>query len=196
MAGIGKVATTIRLGDPDPDAGFWLSRPPGERVAHVRELQGCYYGPNSDHGVRFLVVGGYAVAAHGHPRLTKDLDIWVWIDPENAARIAAVLDESGFGSLGLSAEDFTVESQVVQLGSPPNRIDISTSIAGVDFEGCWEQRTEVLLDSMAVPFIGLEDLERNKLAAGRFQDLADVEALRRNRASSLGSDTTGLPQVR
>ena len=212
MAGIAKVATTIRLGDPDPDAGFWLSRPPTERVAHVRELQGCYYGPNSDHGgrmqlgkemhdfvslcvehgVRFLVVGGYAVAAHGHPRLTKDLDIWVWIDPENAARIVAVLDEFGFGSLGLSAEDFAVESQVVQLGSPPNRIDISTSIAGVDFEGCWEQRTEVLLDSMAVPFIGLEDLERNKLAVGRFQDLADAKALRRNRASSLGSDTFGL----
>ena len=85
---------------------------------------------------------------------------------------------------------------MVQLGYPPNRIGILTSIAGVDFEGCWERRTEVLLDSPAIPFIGFEDLERNKLAAGRFQDLADVEALRRNRASSLGSDTTSLSQVR
>ncbi len=99
------------------------------------------------------------VAAHGHPRLTKDLDIWVWVDPENAKRLAAVLDE-------------------------------------FDFDECWGRRTEVLLDSLAVPFIGLEDLERNKLAAGRFQDLADMEALLRNRASSLGSDTSGLPQVR
>ena len=97
-----------------------------------------------------------------------------------------MLDEFGFGSLGLSAEDFVVEGQVVQLGYPPNRIDILTSIAGVDFEGCWERRTEVVLDSLTVPFIGLEDLEDNKLAAGRFQDLADVEALRRNRASSPG----------
>ena len=203
MVGIAKVATTLRLGDPDPDAGFWLSRPPGERVAHIRELQGCYYRPNSDHGdrmqlarelhefvslcvehgLRFLVVGGYAVAAHGHPRLTKDLDVWVWVDSENAARMAEVLDEFGFGSLGLSADDFMVEGQVVQLGYPPNRIGIMTSIAGVDFEGCWERRTEFLLDSVAVPFIGIEDLERNKLAVGRFQDLADVEALRRNRAS-------------
>ena len=136
-----------------------------------------------EHGLRFLVVGGYAVAAHGHPRLTKDLDVWVWVDSENATRMAEVLDEFGFGSLGLSADDFTVEGQVVQLGYPPNRIGIMTSIAGVDFEGCWERRTEFLLDSVAVPFIGIEDLERNKLAVGRFQDLADVEALRRNRAS-------------
>ena len=213
MAGIAKVATTLRLGDPDPEAGYWLSRPHGERVAHVRELQGCYYGPDNDHGgriqlgrelqgfvslcverrVRFLVVGGYAVAAHGHPRLTKDLDVWVWVDPENAFRIAPVLDELGFGSLGLSADDFAIEGQVVQLGYPPNRIDIMTGIAGVDFEGCWERRVEVELGSVAVPFIGVEDLERNKLAAGRFQDLADVEALRRNRASSPESDTPRLP---
>ena len=213
MAGIAKVATTLRLGDPDPDAGFWLSRPPGDRIAHVQELQGCYYGPNRDHGgwmqlardlhefvslcveqeVRFLVVGGYAVAAHGHPRLTRDLDVWVWVDPENAARMAAVLDDFGFGSLGLTPEDFAVEGHVVQLGYPPNRIDIMTSIAGVDFEGCWERRTEILLDSVAVPFIGAEDLERNKLAVGRLQDLADVEALRRNRASSSEPDTPGSP---
>lgn len=133
------------------------------------------------HGVRFLVVGGYAVAAHGHPRLTKDLDVWVWVDSENAARLVRVLAEFGFGSLGLTAEDFSEEGQVVQLGYPPNRIDILTSIAGVDFESCWDRRAEILLDSLAVPFIGLDDLEKNKLAAGRAQDLADVEGLRRNR---------------
>ena len=142
MAPIARVGTTIRL-DPDPDAGFWLSCPLAERVAHVRELQGCYYGPNRDrgarmqlggncmiscrlcvgHGVRFLVVGGYAVTAHGHPRLTKDFHVCVWVDPGNVARMAAVLEEFGFGSLGLSAEGLAVEGKVVQPGYPPNRID-------------------------------------------------------------------------
>ena len=204
MAGIEKVATVVRMGDPDPDAGFWLSRPPVERVAHLRELQAYYYGPDAadggglvplgkdlqdfvelclERGVRFLVVGGYAVVAHGHPRLTKDLDIWVWVESRNAARIADVLAEFGFGSLGLSAEDFAVAGPGVQLGRPPNRIDILTSIPGVDFESCWERREGFPLGSVTVPFIGLEDLERNKLAAGRHQDLADVEALRRNRSA-------------
>lgn len=204
MAGIEKVATIVRMGDPDPDAGFWLTRPPAERVVHLRELQAYYYGPDAadggdnmplgkdlqefvalclDRGVRFLVVGGYAVVAHGHPRLTKDLDLWIWVDPENAARMAGVLDEFGFGSTGLTGADFAVEGPGVQLGRPPNRIDILTSIPGVDFESCWERREEHSLGSLAVPFIGLEDLERNKLAAGRHQDLADVEALRRNRAT-------------
>ncbi len=81
-----------------------------------------------DHEVRFLVVGGYAVAAHGHPRLTKDLDIRVWVDPENASRIAGVLDEFGFASTGLNETDFAMEGPGVQLGRPPNRIDILTSL--------------------------------------------------------------------
>lgn len=200
MVGIAKVATKLRLGDLDPDAGFWCSRPGSERVAHVRELQECYYGVDGEgshemllgkdlhdfvslcleHGVRFLVVGGYAVAAHGHPRLTKDLDVWVWFDPENAARMVGVLDEFGFAALGLTAEDFSQEDRVVQLGYPPNRIDIMTSIAGVDFESCWARRAEIPLDSLDVPFISLEDLEKNKLATGRAQDIADVEGLRRS----------------
>ena len=204
MAGIEKVATIVRMGDPDPDAGFWLTRPPAERVVHLRELQAYYYGPDAadggdnmplgkdlqefvslclDRGVRFLVVGGYAVVAHGHPRLTKDLDLWILVDPENAARMVGVLDEFGFGSTGLTEEDFAVEGPGVQLGRPPNRIDILTRIPGVDFESCWERREEHSLGSLAVPFISLEDLERNKLASGRHQDLADVEALRRNSAA-------------
>ena len=115
------------------------------------------------HRVRFLVVGGYAVAAHGHPRLTKDLDVWVRVDPQNAARIVDVLEEFGFESLGLAADDFTAEGQVIQLGYPPNQIDILTGIDGGDFESCWERRVEIPLDSLPVPFIGLEDLERNWL---------------------------------
>ena len=194
MAPIAKVATRVRTGDPDPDAGFWLTRPPTERMGHLRELQTLYYGPDTAHGgdnmlqkfvalclhhdVRFLVVGGHAVAAHGHPRLTKNLDIWVRADPENADRIAAALDGSGFASAGLTGKGFAVEGPGVQLGRPPNRIGIWTSIAGVGFESCWERRDEYPMGSLTVPLIGLEDLERNKLAAGRCQDLADVEALR------------------
>ncbi len=200
VAGIAKVAVRLRLGDLDPDAGFWCSRPASERVAHVRELQACYYSLKGEgsrrmllgkdlhdfvslclgHGVRFLVVGGYAVAAHGHPRLTRDLDVWVWVDPENAARMVRALGEFGFESLGLTAGDFSEEGRVVQLGYPPNRIDIMTSIDGVEFENCWDRRAEIVLDSLAVPFIGLEDLEKNKLTTGRTQDIADVEGLRQS----------------
>ena len=207
MAGIAKVATTIRLGDPDPDGGFWLSRPPAERVAHVLELQGYFYGPSGNgrgqmglskdlhdflllcvrRGVRLLAVGGYALAAHGHPRPTKHLDVWIRLDPGNAARVAAVLEGFGFGSLGLAAADFTAEGQVVQLGHPPNRIDILTGLDGGDFEACWERRAEIVLDSLAVPFIGFDDPVGNKLAAGRLHDRADVEALRRNCAPAPGS---------
>lgn len=82
---------------------------------------------------------------------------------------------------GFSAGDFSKEGQVAQLGYPLNQIAILTSIAGVDFESCWDRRAEILLNSLAVPFIGLDDMEKNKLVAGRAQDLADVEGLRRNR---------------
>jgi hypothetical protein len=87
--------------------------------------------------VRFLIVGGYALAAHGHPRFTKDLDVWVWLDAENAARLIAALNDFGFESLGLTASDFTVPDMVVQLGHAPKRIDLLTSIYGVTFDECW-----------------------------------------------------------
>ncbi len=85
------------------------------------------------HNVRFMIVGGYAVAAHGHPRYTKDLDVWVWADPENAHRVVSALDEFGFGQLGLTAADFQRQDSVVQLGREPQRIDILTFATGLDF---------------------------------------------------------------
>ena len=132
------------------------------------------------HRVRYLVVGGYAVAAHGHPRFTKDLDIWIAIDADNAARLLVALQEFGFGSLGLAAEDFTQPNAVVQLGYPPKRIDILTSASGVDFAECYTRRVDVAVTGLdrPVPFIGTNDLVANKVATGRLQDLADVEALR------------------
>lgn len=129
------------------------------------------------HEVRFLVVGGYAVAAHGHPRYTGDLDIWILVDPDNARRLVEVLSDFGFGSVGLTAEDFLATGQVVQLGYPPLRIDILTSVDGIEFAACYPRRVDVPLGDIVVPFIGLDDLRRNKAASGRPQDLADLAAL-------------------
>lgn len=127
--------------------------------------------------VRFLIVGGYALAAHGHPRFTKDLDVWLWLDPENAGRIVAALDDFGFGSLGLGPDDFAEPGTVVQLGHAPKRIDLLTSIDGVDFDECWATRREIDIEGTAVPFIDVEHLVANKRASGRPQDVADVAML-------------------
>jgi predicted nucleotidyltransferase len=131
----------------------------------------------NDNGVRYLVVGGYAVALHGHPRYTKDIDIWIELSEANAARLVEALREFGFGSLGLEVADFLVADQIIQLGYPPNRIDLITSLEGVDFETCYEVRVEVEIDDVTVNFIDLENLKQNKKATGRLQDLADLENL-------------------
>ena len=129
--------------------------------------------------VRFLVVGGYAVAAHGHPRYTKDLEVWVWLDPTNAERVALALSDFGFASLGLTAADFEEPDVVIQLGYPPKRIDILTSVSGVEFDACFPNRVAVVVPGLEdpVPFISVDDLIANKTASGRLQDLADIEAL-------------------
>lgn len=130
------------------------------------------------HDVRFLVVGGYAVAAHGHPRYTKDLDVWIRVDPENARRIVAALDDFGFGGLGLSVDDFVTDDVVVQLGREPQRIDLLTLVTGVDFDDAYANRLTAKIGGVNVPVIGRSDLRRNKLATGRLRDLADAEELR------------------
>ncbi len=127
--------------------------------------------------VRYLVVGGYAVALHGYPRYTKDLDIWIESIPENAARLVLALDAFGFGSLGLQAQDFLEPDQIIQLGYPPNRVDLMTSVPGVQFDPCYDARVEVSIEGVNVNFIDLENLKKNKKASGRLQDLADLEKL-------------------
>lgn len=127
--------------------------------------------------VRFLVVGGYALAVHGHPRMTKDLDILIDADSENVERLLAALEEFGFGSLGLGADDFTEPGSVIQLGYPPVRIDILTSADGIVFSTAYEDRVDAEIDGREVPVIGREALIANKRATGRTQDLADVERL-------------------
>jgi predicted nucleotidyltransferase len=131
----------------------------------------------NDNHVRYLVVGGYAVAFHGHPRYTKDIDIWIEMSPENAASIVKALEQFGFDSLGLQETDFLIPEQVIQLGQPPNRIDLLCTVSGVDFSACYESRVTVEIDGMPVSFIDLENLRKNKAASGRHQDLADLENL-------------------
>ena len=131
----------------------------------------------NDNGARYLVVGGYAVALHGYPRYTKDIDVWVEMTIENASKIVKALDQFGFGSLGVKEADFIVPDQMIQLGRPPRRIDILTTRPGVEFADCYTSRTVVEVDGVSVNFIDLENLKKNKKATGRHQVLADLENL-------------------
>lgn len=131
----------------------------------------------NDSQVRYLVVGGYAVALHGHPRYTKDIDIWLELSPDNAANVLKALDQFGFGSLGLQAADFLVPDQIVQFGNPPSRIELFTTLPGVDFATCYPLRVQTEIEGVQVNFIDLDNLKKNKKAVGRLQDLADLENL-------------------
>lgn len=131
----------------------------------------------NSNNVRYLVLGGYAIAFHGHPRYTKDLDIWLELSEENAANVMKALDDFGFSGLGISDEDLLTSGMVVQLGYPPNRIDLINSPDGVDFNECYPARKEIEIDGMTISVIDLENLKRNKKASGRLQDLADLEKL-------------------
>jgi len=128
-------------------------------------------------GVEYLVVGGYAVAFHGAPRYTGDIDLYVRPTPENARRILEALVAFGFGDVGLDARDFEVLDRVVQLGVPPVRIDLVTSIAGVSWEESWRAKVPGEYGGTRVFVIGREELLKNKRAAGRQKDLADIESL-------------------
>jgi len=127
--------------------------------------------------VEYLVVGGYALAFHGAPRFTGDLDLFVNPQSENAQHILDALKDFGFDSLELKAEDFMRLNQVVQLGVPPVRIDIITSLDGVAWEEAWAGRVEGAYGDTPVSFIGRKEFLANKKALGRARDLADIEAL-------------------
>lgn len=131
----------------------------------------------SSSGVDFIIIGGHAVAFHGHPRYTGDIDLLVRSTPENAERIIASLRAFGFGEVGLSSQDFIRPGSVVQLGRPPNRIDLLTSVSGVDFEEAWEGKVAGELDGLEVFFLGLDALLKNKQASGRDKDLSDIRKL-------------------
>jgi hypothetical protein len=140
-----------------------------------RDLLAAFLGAD----IRFLVVGAHAMAVHGVPRATGDLDVWIAPDPENADRAWSAVVRFGapLSSMGVTRADFGRPDQVVQVGLPPRRIDILTSISGVAFDDAWPDRVIHEIEGLAVPFLGRAALIRNKRASGRAKDLADLEAL-------------------
>lgn len=131
----------------------------------------------NDHGVDYLLVGGYAVGLHGYPRATVDLDVWVSSSAANAERVAAAVRAFGFDLPELRAELFVNPRALVRLGVPPFRIEIMTSIDGVEYEACRARAIVVELDGLPIPVIALDDLKTNKRAVGRHKDLADLDNL-------------------
>jgi hypothetical protein len=131
----------------------------------------------NERNVDYVIVGGYALAHHGAPRFTGDLDILVKPDAANSGRVIRVLNDFGFESLGLTTEDFESEENVIQLGVPPVRIDILTSLTGVSWDEVYEGRVSAEFGGVPVQVIGRNQLIANKQALGRKRDLADLEAL-------------------
>jgi hypothetical protein len=136
----------------------------------------------NSNGVEYLVVGAFAVAFHGFPRYTEDLDLLVRPTEENADRILRALTAFGFGKAGIQAADLRSPGRVVQMGVKPNRIDLLTGISGVSFEEAWATRSEAELDGITTHFIGRAELLRNKQQTGRAKDLGDAEELRKRAA--------------
>jgi predicted nucleotidyltransferase len=131
----------------------------------------------NSNGVEYVIVGAVALAYHGFPRYTGDLDVLVHNTDENTKRLESALAAFGLASLGLKAADFADSYRVIQLGVPPNRIDLLTSITGVPFDEAWADRVEADMEGTRVRFISRQALIRNKRLTGRAQDKADLEAL-------------------
>lgn len=131
----------------------------------------------SEEDVKFLLVGAYALAVHGFPRATKDIDFFVWATPQNAANLIRALAKFGAPMDGISESDFSSEGVIFQIGNSPRRIDIITTIDGIKFDQAYANRKTFEVEGLQVPVISLEDLIANKRASGRKQDLADVEKL-------------------
>lgn len=132
---------------------------------------------------RFLVVGAHAMAVHGVPRATGDLDVWVSSDPSNADLVRQAIVDFGapVDALGISSEDLEKQGTVLQIGQPPRRIDILTTVTGLDFDDAWRNRIIHRVGKEDVPFLSRRDLVCNKKATGRPKDLADLDALERER---------------
>jgi hypothetical protein len=134
--------------------------------------------------VDYMVIGAHALAFHGRPRHTGDLDIWIQPSKENAKKMVIVLNEFGFGSLGLVESDFLKEGYVTQLGYPPLRIDILNHISGVEFDEAYLNKIEGEVDGLTVNFINITDFIKNKETTGRSKDLGDIASLKKNKKKS------------
>jgi len=124
-----------------------------------------------------LLIGGYAVGYHGYPRATEDLDIWIAIHPDNAQKLVSVLEVFGFDDPALKPELFLQKPKIIRMGFPPMRLEITTSISGVEFDECYRTRITDKLDGVEVSLIDLEHLKQNRKASGRTKDIADLENL-------------------
>ncbi len=131
----------------------------------------------NEHRVDYLLVGGFAVAIHGYPRATADLDVWVARRRENASRVVAALRQFGSDLPELTEDLFLEPDRIVRMGRAPLRIEVLTTIDGVTFEDCVSRALVHIVDGSAIPVIGLDDLKRNKRASGRHKDLADLDHL-------------------
>ncbi len=131
----------------------------------------------NENDVKYLVVGGFAVAFHGYPRYTKDIDFWVWANPENADKVLKTIQDFGFGMLGLNKEDLLEESNIIQIGHEPNRIDLILDLEGLSFETCFAQRQDSEFENLLIHFLNLDDLVKTKLLSKRLKDKVDAQTL-------------------
>lgn len=131
--------------------------------------------------IEYLIIGAYAVSYHGYPRPTGDLDVWVAICPDAAAKLVSVVGQFGFADAGATSDLFLKPGHVVRMGIPPVRIEVINQISGVGFEACYARRESAILDGVPVNLIGREDLLTNKRAAGREKDLNDLKQLEKRR---------------
>jgi len=180
----------------EADREYWAQFSPDEKVALIEDLKREQamisnegYLPSPDHidfvrclnrqAARFLIIGAHAIAFHAKPRNTKDFDVLIEPTRENAKRVIAALHDFGFGSLNITESDLATLGEIIQLGFPPNRIDIVNHISGVSFEQAWAGRVEGKFGTESAFYIGKLDLIKNKEAVARPQDLADADLLRR-----------------
>ena len=131
----------------------------------------------NSHGVKYLLVGGYAVGYYGYPRATADMDVWIAVDERNAARVTAALHDFGIPVDGTTSKLLSEKNNMIRMGNPPVRIEVLTSASGVDFEECFQRRILVDIDGIIVNFISLDDLKKNKKACRRHKDINDLEHL-------------------
>ena len=146
---------------------------PRSLTRDFREFLQCL----SAHEVDYLLIGGHAVAYHGYPRATSDMDVWVAVSDHNASRLVGALQSFGFDLPDLKPDLFLREDRIVRMGVAPNSIEIQTGIGGVQFSTCFSRRIVAEIDGVRVNLISLEDLKANKRASGRNKDLADLDHL-------------------
>src|SRR5258706_2679206 len=136
-----------------------------------------------EYDVRYLLIGAYAVNYHGYIRATGDMDVWIAIHPDNAQKIMAALNAFGIEDPSLSPEVFLQDKKILRMGVPPVRVEITTSISGVEFDECYQARIVDELDGIEVNLIDLENLKKNKKASGRPKDLVDLKKLQQKKTA-------------